>query len=104
MTTYTTYTKDGKQVEVRSNPGAAPMVYVNGVIQDPGTYRITPGLNVLFNHTPNYIWEPTRIWLPKKINNRWYRPGSIVYRREGKGPTEGGYWIYGDEFDILKKL
>jgi hypothetical protein len=33
-------TQDGKTVELRDIPNAPPMVSVNGVVQQPGTYRI----------------------------------------------------------------
>lgn len=47
-------------------------------------------------------WEPYRLkLLPKKINDRWYKPGDTVYRRFRMSPG-GGYWQYGDEFDYLK--
>jgi menaquinone-dependent protoporphyrinogen IX oxidase len=47
-------------------------------------------------------WEPYRLKIfPKQINERWYAPGDMVYRRFVSSPG-GGYWQYGDEFDYLK--
>lgn len=51
---------------------------------------------------PKNPWEPYKLkLLPKKINERWYKPGDTVYRRFLHSPG-GGYWQYGDEFDYLK--
>ena len=51
---------------------------------------------------PNNPWEPYRLKIfPKQINERWYKPGDMVYRRFVPSPG-GGYWVYGDEFDYLK--
>jgi len=47
-------------------------------------------------------WEPYQLKIfPKKINDRWYAPGDMVYRRFVSSPG-GGYWQYGDDFDYLK--
>lgn len=47
-------------------------------------------------------WEPYRLKIfPKQINERWYVPGDMVYRRFVPSPG-GGYWQYGDDFDYLK--
>jgi len=52
--------------------------------------------------TPENPWKPYKLkLLPKKINERWYKPGDLVYRRFRSSPG-GGYWQYGDEFDYLK--
>ena len=41
------------------------------------------------------------IWFPRRINGRWYRPGSKVFRADVFSP--GGHsYHYGDEFDVLK--
>lgn len=52
-------------------------------------------------------WRPYRLKLfPKKINDRWYKPGDVVYRRRiNDGYANVGEWAkyeYGDEFDVLK--
>jgi len=51
---------------------------------------------------PTNPWEPYRLKIfPKQINERWYKPGDLVYRRFVHSPG-GGYWQYGDDFDYLK--
>jgi len=59
--------------------------------------------SVAFDDLPkNNPWEPYRLKIfPKQINERWYKPGDMVYRRFVLSPG-GGYWQYGDEFDYLK--
>lgn len=49
------------------------------------------------------VWEPYRLKLPRKINGRWYWPGARVYRYIILSPG-GGYWCYGDDFDVLKSI
>ena len=50
---------------------------------------------------PKNPWQKYKIkLLPKKINRKWYKPGSWVYRRWVTSPG-GGYWQYGDDFDYL---
>jgi hypothetical protein len=58
---------------------------------------------VVFDELPKTNpWEPYRLKLfPKKINERWYKPGDVVYRMRAFGPG-GVHWQYGDEFDYLK--
>jgi hypothetical protein len=47
-------------------------------------------------------WEKYRLkLLPKRINGRWYKAGSWVYRRWMPSPG-GGYWKYGDDFDYMR--
>ena len=47
-------------------------------------------------------WERYQLkLLPKKINGKWYKPGSWVYRRYVLSPG-GGYWKYGDDFDFMR--
>jgi hypothetical protein len=51
---------------------------------------------------PTNPWQPYRLkLLPKRINERWYKPGDMVYRRWLFSPG-GGFWQYGDEFDYLR--
>ena len=47
-----------------------------------------------------WVWQPWYAWYPKKINGRWYWR-KYVYRYHVLSPG-GGFWRYGDEFDILK--
>lgn len=47
-------------------------------------------------------WKPYQLkLLPKRINGRWYKPGSWVYRKWVLSPG-GGYWKYGDDFDFMR--
>ena len=47
-------------------------------------------------------WEPYRLKIfPKKINEHWYAPGDMVYRKFVFSPG-GGYWVYGDDFDFIR--
>ena len=96
MTTYNVFkTPTGDTVEIRTNVGASPLVYVNGVLQTP-----LGAQNYMYLLKPR-LWESVITWLPRKINGRWYWPGSRVYRYRRISPG-GGLWIYGDEFDILR--
>jgi len=101
MTTTTVYNlADGSVVELKTNPGAAPIVFLNGVIQQPGTYSLS-GTNVIFD-TPQktWQWQQHYAWLPKRINGKWYW-FTYVYRYWCLSPG-GGFWRYGDDFDKLK--
>jgi hypothetical protein len=46
-------------------------------------------------------WEQHWTIFPRVINGRWYCR-EYVYRRWVSSPG-GGFWQYGDEFDILKE-
>jgi hypothetical protein len=46
-------------------------------------------------------WERHWIMIPRYINGRWYCR-EYVYRYWCLAPG-GGFWRYGDEFDILKE-
>lgn len=47
-------------------------------------------------------WERYQLkLLPKRINGKWYKPGSWVYRRYVLTPG-GGYYKYGDDFDFMR--
>lgn len=52
-------------------------------------------------HKRSQHWERVRTWRPRKINGRWYPPGVWVYRYFTLSPG-GGFYVYGDEFDVLK--
>lgn len=57
---------------------------------------------LLVDEPPRNPWEPYRLkLLSKKINGRWYMPGSWVYRKWMVSPG-GGYWKYGDDFDFMR--
>jgi hypothetical protein len=62
---------------------------------------VKPGGGLLDEPKEN-PWKPYQLKLfPKRINERWYKPGDIVYRRRVFGPG-GTHWQWGDEFDYLK--
>lgn len=98
MTTHKIFkTPTGDTVEIRTNVGATPRVFVNGAIQSADK---ADAYMYLLNHQR---WYPTTLWIPRKINGRWYWPGARVYRRYSLSPG-GGMWTYGDEFDMLKEI
>lgn len=101
MTTHTIYQQPEGEVILMTNPGAAPIVYLNGVIQTPGSYYIS-GHTIIFDVPQKpWQWKKHYTWLPKRINGKWYW-FKHVYRYWCLGPG-GGFWRYGDEFDILKE-
>jgi hypothetical protein len=88
-------------VEVKTIPGAAPVVSLNGVIQQHGSYSIS-GQFVSFNIPQKVNWQSWFAWHPVCIKGKWYW-FTLVYRRK-KGALFNRYdsWIYGDDFDRLK--
>lgn len=88
--------ENGSTVEIFTNVGASPRVFVNSVYQLP--HEAHKYLYLLEQRR----WESVIIWCPRKINGRWYWPGTRVYRRRTLSPS-GGMWTYGDSFDILKE-
>lgn len=102
MTTTTVYNRpDGSVVELKTNPGCAPLVFLNGVIQQPGTYSLS-GTNVIFDEAPLLTeWQPWYAWRPVRINGKWYWL-TRVYRKFLLSPG-GGFYKYGDAFDKLKE-
>lgn len=85
----------GDTVEIFTNVGASPRVFVNGVVQLP-----IDAQKYMYLLNPRK-WESVKLKVPRRINGRWYWPGSRVYRYYTMSPG-GGFWTYGDEFDILK--
>lgn len=53
----------------------------------------------MFNKPSPWHWEQHYLWIPRRIKGRWHWR-EYVYRRQCLGPG-GGFWRYGDEFDIL---
>lgn len=99
MTTYKQITlPNGDDLVIQTNAGASPMVILNGV-RVPSTSSMYRKYLKLLSRDKE--WESVIIWRPRKINGRWYWPGAQVYRRYSLSPG-GGFWTYGDEFDILK--
>lgn len=108
MTTVTMYTAPEGNVEVRTNAGAPPMVFLNGVIQQPGTYSVS-GSGIIFdNKQPIKLnWSKWFAWRPVKLNGRYvvfktiYRAWDCTKIHHGFG-GKGGLYVYGTIFDVLK--
>ena len=68
---------NGDEVEIRTNAGAAPIVYINGVLQPKGLYKVIFGRDGL----PNIIEKKLRRWVP------WFawRPVTTIGGRKGWG-------------------
>jgi hypothetical protein len=102
MISVTTYkTQDGLDVELREFANSPPMVSINGVIQQPGTYHIV-GKSVFFDDLSKNKWEPWFAWRPVRINGKWYWLAH-VYRKFLVSPG-GGFYRYGDDFDMLRNI
>jgi len=98
MTTYNVFNlPDGMTVEIRTNVGASPIVRVNGVIQSPADAQ-----SYMYLLAKRMTWQPTTLWIPRKINGRWYWLTKIYRREKNKLVIPHQGWEYGDEFDILK--
>ena len=100
---------NGDEVEIRTNAGAAPIVYINGVLQPKGLYKVIFGRDGL----PNIIEKKLRRWVPwfawrpvTTIGGRkvwWQR----IYRSKGNDYVDHDDWTwyyYADEFDLLKDI
>ena len=98
---------NGDEVEIRTNAGAAPIVYINGVLQPKGLYKVIFGRDGL----PNIIEKKLRRWVSwfawrpvTTIGGRkvwWQR----IYRSKGNDYVDHDDWTwyyYADEFDLLK--
>ena len=103
MTTHSTYKlQNGSEVQLITNPGCAPIVFLNGVIQSPNDYRIV-GDKVLFGGQ-EYYWRPWFAWRPvTTISGRrvWLKH---IYRSRGNTYVDYDNWSwyhYGDDFDVL---
>ena len=109
MTTHHILTKpNGDVFEVRTNPGARPLVYLNGVLQADKLYE------VVFDHNRNL----SRVEKRKKLHwTKWFawRPVTTVsgrriwwqhiYRAVGNDYVDYDNWtwyFYADEFDLLR--
>ena len=88
------------------NTGIVIISYPGKQKYDGGTVTTIGGSTVhTFTSSGNLTkinWEPYYTILPRRINGRWYCC-SRVYRRFNLD-SQGGYWHYGDDFDILKNL
>lgn len=104
MTTHTVYQTQKGEVTLMTTPGCAPIVFLNGVIQQPGTYSLS-GTTVIFD-TPQFPkkWQPWYAWRPVRIKGKWYWL-TQVYRHKINTYVNHDDWAqyeYGDDFDILK--
>ena len=103
MTTSTVTTlPDGTIQEVRTTPGAAPIVFLNGIIQHQSDYRVV-GNKVYFDNHP---WEKWFAWRPvKDIHGQWHW-GKTIYRKVGNTYVDHDNWTwyhYGTIFDVLEE-
>ena len=80
---------NGDIMEVRTNLGCAPIVYINGVIQPLATMDYVEPL-----------WSKWFAWRPVRVNGKWYWL-THIYRKFSLSPG-GGFYTYGDDFDILR--
>ena len=80
-------------VEVKTVPGAAPVVFVNGVIQHHETYSIY-GPTISFDIPQKVRWQAGFAWYPVCVKGYWF---TTVYRRRN------GAIFYGDDFDRLQE-
>lgn len=106
MTKVKTITKlaNGDNLEIIDAPGSGltPIVFLNGVVQNPADYYVTGTGGIVFhNRELDIEWKQHRLLFPRRINGRWYWPGNVVYRYFVLSPG-GGFWKYGDEFDMLR--
>ena len=109
MTTTTTRKlPNGDEVEIRTNAGAAPIVFINGVQQPRDQYKVVFGRDGLPHAIEKKLrnWRPWFAWRPvKTVSDRWVW-WETIYRKVGNDYVDEEdftwYW-YGDEFDILKE-
>lgn len=91
---------NGDTVNVMTIPGAPPVVFLNGVIQHPGSYSVSNG-TVFFEPPPLHTkWYPWFAWHPVRLHGKWTWLKTI-YRQHLLSPG-GGIYRYGDDFDVLK--
>ena len=80
---------NGDIEEIRTNPGAPLRIFINGVQ--------TSGPGMPLEPPP---WREHYALIPRRINGRWYWL-TTVYRKFLLSPG-GGFYRYGDIFDVLK--
>lgn len=108
MTTSTVRTlPNGDEIEIRTNAGAAPIVFVNGVLQPRGLYKVVFGRDGLPNAIENKprIWAPWFAWRPvTTISGQrvWWKK---IYRSIGNDYVDHDDWTwyhYADIFEVLQ--
>lgn len=100
---------NGDEIEIRTNAGAAPIVFLNGVLQPRGLYKVVFGRDGLPNAIKNEPrkWTSWFAWRPvKTISGRrvWLKR---IYRTVGNTYVDHDDWpwyYYGDDFDVLKDV
>jgi len=106
MTTITTYTQqDGSTVELRTNPGCAPMVFLNGVIQNPDDYYVV-GHSVIFEKHKKIYWKQWFAWRPVQVHGRWTWFKTVYRYRTNDDYVHHDDWArysYGNILDVLRK-
>ena len=108
MTTCTTRTlPNGDVMEIRTNPGAGPIVFINGVLQPRDRYKVVFGRDGLPNIIEKKLrnWKPWFAWRPvTTVSGRrvwWQR----IYRSVGNTYVDHddfSWYYYADEFDLLR--
>ena len=98
---------NGDEVEIRTNAGAAPIVFINGVLQPRDRYKVVFGRDGLPNIIEKKLrnWKPWFAWRPvRTISGQrvWLKH---IYRTIGNTYVDYDNWTwyyYADEFDLLK--
>ena len=81
---------NGDVKEIRTNPGAAPQVYINGVRQP------------MREPTNTNPWERWFAWRPVQDKHGSWQFGKMIYRRRLPDPIVYNDYEYGTIFDLLK--
>ena len=103
MTKYESFIlENGSEAMVMYAAGGPPIVYLNGVIQNPGDYRISNGRP--FFSDDILRWQAWYAWHPVRIKGKWHWLKQVYRRRKGAMFKRYDSWIYGDDFDVLKGL
>jgi hypothetical protein len=96
---------DGTIQEVVSTPGAAPLVFLNGVIQNAADYTVNANLVIEFHKKKNLPWTKWFAWRPvKDVHGDWHW-WEHVYRKIGNTYVDDMDWTwyyYGTIFDVLE--
>lgn len=105
MTTITSGTApNGDHIEIRTNPGCAPLIFRNGVLQDEHDLMAAKGkLKKPALWEPWFAWHPVkigdqRVWL-KRIYRRVVPYGTYANIMSGSSSIE---YEYGTIFDVIR--
>ena len=103
---------NGDEIEIRTNAGAAPIVFLNGVLQPRGLYKVVwvAGVPNAIKNEPRK-WTTWFAWRPvKTIGGRWiwlkriYRTVGNTYVDQDDWTWYYTWYYYGDDFDVLKDV